>query len=199
MKKIITTLLAMALLLQMFTFTALAADLSIEIELDTVAKEVIVKMQGLESNSQYSIRGFYNETLDYLNQFKADEDGTATYKYPSSQESWEAGATITVWINNKDTSAKVPGGDDPILATSITIEGGTLVSVKAGSVLDLTAIVAPDDATVKTVNWASTNPSTATVVNGKVTAIKPGTVLISATTTDGTNLTYSIMVRVIAS
>ena len=45
----------------------------------------------------------------------------------------------------------------------------------------LTASVLPKDATEQTITWSSSDPSIATVVSGKVTAIKAGNATISAT------------------
>ena len=59
-----------------------------------------------------------------------------------------------------------------------------LVSLTEGETLTLVATVAPDDATDKTVTWSSSNTSVATVVDGVVTAIAPGTATITATAGD---------------
>jgi hypothetical protein len=54
----------------------------------------------------------------------------------------------------------------------------TLFEGKEGT---LTATVLPKDATEQTITWSSSDPSVATVVSGKVTAIKAGNTTISAT------------------
>ena len=57
----------------------------------------------------------------------------------------------------------------------------TTVTLVEGESLTLTATVAPDDATDKTVTWSSSDKSVATVDNnGKVTAVAAGTATITA-------------------
>lgn len=70
-------------------------------------------------------------------------------------------------------------------------------SLTVGQSDTLIATVTPDNATNKTVTWTSSDPSIATVdSNGKVTAVKAGTATITATTTDGSNLSASCVVTV---
>ncbi|WP_315109796.1 Ig-like domain-containing protein [Clostridium intestinale] len=74
----------------------------------------------------------------------------------------------------------------------------TSLSLNIGQTEDLIATVKPDNAENKKVTWTSSDESIATVdENGKVTAIKPGNVTITAKTTDGTNLTATCTVTVV--
>ena len=67
-----------------------------------------------------------------------------------------------------------------IAPTGISLSSSELMLEKGGS-QTLTATVAPDNATNKTVTWTSSNTSVATVDNnGKVTAIAKGTATITA-------------------
>lgn len=72
------------------------------------------------------------------------------------------------------------------------------VILEVGATETLTATVAPEDATTKTVSWQSSNEDVATVdQNGKVTAISKGEVTITVTTNDG-NKTATCKVTVTA-
>lgn len=83
------------------------------------------------------------------------------------------------------------------LAKSITIDK-TAVSLKATQTVALVATVLPETTTDKAVTWKSDNEAVAIVdANGVVTAIAVGEANITATTTDGTNLSASCKVTVI--
>ena len=82
------------------------------------------------------------------------------------------------------------------LATGITLNK-TTATINNGETLQLTATVSPYNANNSTVTWSSSNTSVATVSsNGLVTAKSRGTATITATTTDGTNLSASCSVTV---
>ena len=72
----------------------------------------------------------------------------------------------------------------------------TQLRLNAGQVETLVATVYPEFASRKAVVWSSSNSSVATVnASGAVTAVAPGTAVITATTVDG-NFTASAVVRV---
>ena len=70
--------------------------------------------------------------------------------------------------------------NDAIEPTGVTISS-TTASITAGETLTLTATVAPANASLRTVEWSSTNPSVATVSGGLVTAVDAGECDIVAT------------------
>lgn len=74
---------------------------------------------------------------------------------------------------------------EPIIQVeSVTLNQNTLdLEVGSESVI-LTATVLPENATDKTVTWASDNESVATVENGVVTVISPGIAVITASAGD---------------
>ncbi len=86
---------------------------------------------------------------------------------------------------------------EPVLATSIELNRSN-VEVNVGETIQLLATVLPEDATDKTVTWASSDESIATVDStGQVTAVTPGSAVITAMTTDSSNLSASCNVTVL--
>ena len=87
-------------------------------------------------------------------------------------------------------------------ATTTPVTGVTLNKSTTELIVDqsetLTATVKPDNATNKTVTWESSNTDVATVSNGKVTAVSPGTAKITATAADGSGKSDTCTVTVIA-
>ena len=83
------------------------------------------------------------------------------------------------------------------IAESIILDK-TIVEIAAKENFSLSAIVLPDNTTDKTVTWKSSDNTVATVdSNGLVTAVAIGKAIITATTTDGSNLSASCVVTVI--
>ena len=78
-------------------------------------------------------------------------------------------------------------GDAATAVTGVTLSQSEAAMTVGGETLTLTATVAPDDATDKTVTWTSSDPTIATVANGVVTAVAAGTATITATATNGTD------------
>lgn len=85
--------------------------------------------------------------------------------------------------------------EDPTVAVTSVSLSQTTATMNIGETVTLAATVAPDDATDKTVTWASSDVTVATVTNGVVTAVAAGTATITVTTTDGAK-TATCMVTV---
>ena len=107
----------------------------------------------------------------------------------------------TTWTGNASSvtiNGNIYGGGEGNLKIEFTIEppkvnlsGITLDKTSAemtvgDAALTLTATVAPDNATDKTVTWTTSDPTVATVADGTVTAVAAGTATITATATNGT-------------
>ena len=115
---------------------------------------------------------------------------TATVYVP--MESVEAYKNASVW-----KEFNIVGYDfDKIEATGIELDKTSLTLVE-GSSEKLTAIITPDDTTDKGVVWTSSDANVATVdQEGNVTAVSEGEAIITATTTDGSNLSATCNVTV---
>ena len=105
-------------------------------------------------------------------------------------------ATITATTTDgSNLSATCKVTVDPILATSISISSSSL-DLEVGHSATLSATVLPENATNKNKEWSSSNPNIATVSDGLVTAVSPGTCVIKVKTVDGSNLTATCTVAV---
>lgn len=92
----------------------------------------------------------------------------------------------------------VVSGQIMIPAASVTIgeqDGANVINTDNGYLL-MWSKVLPTDATVGTVAWSVNNQNAVIDKNGKLTAKRDGTVVVTATTNDGTNktATYSVTI-----
>ena len=71
----------------------------------------------------------------------------------------------------------------PVEVESVTLDRTTL-DLTVGDTERLTATVLPEDAADKTVEWSSSDSSVATVADGLVTALAPGTATVTASAGD---------------
>ena len=105
--------------------------------------------------------------------------------------------TFTVTVVQEGTKQDGTPNEAPIKVTKVTLDKAEL-SLEAGDKAILTATVEPDDATIKSVVWASSNPDVASVnpVTGEVTAIANGTATVSATSSSNKEVSASCVVTV---
>lgn len=80
--------------------------------------------------------------------------------------------------------------------TGVSLDQNT-ATIDDGDTLQLTETVEPSNAANKSVTWSSSNTSVATVSNGLVTGVSPGTAVITVTTVQG-GYTATCTVTVIA-
>ncbi len=71
-----------------------------------------------------------------------------------------------------------------ISVTGVTVSDDTL-TLKIGDSETITATIFPADADNTNVSWSTSNPAVATVDDGTITAVSPGTATITVTTEDG--------------
>ena len=92
----------------------------------------------------------------------------------------EGTATITAKCSDKTATCMVTVQKADVAVESVTLEPPSL-ELAVGETARLTATVKPDEATVKTVQWSSSDDSVATVAaDGTVTAVREGTATITA-------------------
>ena len=80
--------------------------------------------------------------------------------------------------------------------TGVSLSEGKYTFENVGETIQLTATIAPDDASNKELRWSCSNENVCVVSNGLVTAVAPGTATVTVTTVDG-NFTASCIVKVI--
>ena len=109
----------------------------------------------------------------------------------------QGGATITAAVDGKSAKCSVTvNAAAPVPVTSVSLDK-TSLGLTEGDTETLTATVEPSDATNKNVTWSTSDASIATVTDGVVTAVAPGTATITVTTEDG-NKTATCAVTVTA-
>lgn len=84
--------------------------------------------------------------------------------------------------------------DATVAAESVTLDKSSLELV-VDNTATLTATVAPNNATDKTVTWKSSDANVATVENGVVTGVAAGTATITATTSNGKTADCTVTVK----
>ena len=105
--------------------------------------------------------------------------GSATITAKTSDQGKTAICQVTV------IAKSVPVSSVSLSQTSLSLMSGTSVTIEA--------IIKPDNATNKQVNWSTSNSSIATVSNGLITAQKEGTCVITAIV-DGKESTCAVSV-----
>jgi len=114
---------------------------------------------------------------------------------PEGTRSWTADAPVSLSLF-KNGNTVIASVLSSVLASGISLNK-TSTSLKLGRTETLVATVTPGNVTNNSVSWKSSNTSIATVdQNGKVTAKAVGTANVTATTTDGTNLSATCKVTV---
>lgn len=126
----------------------------------------------------------------------------ATQSQNEVKPSGNATGTVTDKINNNDKInseieheiMQKPNTDNrPVVEL---IASPTALSIEEGKSGKISTRIRPTDAKNQTLSWNSSNESVATVSNGEVKAIKPGSAQITVSTTDGSGLSQTIGVTV---
>jgi hypothetical protein len=134
-----------------------------------------------------------NETIAGIREL--DDAGNTVIVYSKTA----SGGTVRVTVRTNDGNFTATSGDIALLGKAVQ----TLVldfsqrTLSNGASQQLTATISPTDAAEPAIDWTSSNPSVATVTQvGVVTAVSQGTAIITAKTTDGTELTATCEITV---
>lgn len=110
--------------------------------------------------------------------------------------------TVPKTSNNTEPSSTTPTvtSSTPSPSTPVAVSGVALnkkvATVNVGKKVTVKATVTPANADNKTLVWTSSNTKIATVSNGVVKGVKAGRVIITAKTTDGSNVSATCTVTV---
>ena len=105
--------------------------------------------------------------------------------------------TFIVTVIQEGTKQDGSENEPPVKVTKITLDK-TELSMDAGAKATLSATVEPDNATVKSVVWSSSDPAVVSVnpVTGEITAITDGTATVTATSSSNKEVSASCTVTV---
>lgn len=97
--------------------------------------------------------------------------------------------------NTEPSSTPSPSPSTPVAVSGVALNK-KVATVNVGKKVTVKATVTPANADNKTLAWTSSNTKIATVSNGVVKGVKAGRVIITAKTTDGSNISATCTVTV---
>ena len=174
------------------TITVKAGDVSATCEITVNAKVIPATGITLDKTAAELTEG---ETLTLTATVTPEDATDKTVAWTSSDETvatvkdgvvtaLKAGkATITAKSGEVSATCELTVNAKVIPATGISLDKTTAEMIE-GEILTLTATVTPENATDKTVTWASSDEAVVKVVNGVVSALKTGKATITATSGD---------------
>lgn len=137
-----------------------------------------------------------DESVLYIDEFSGTffglSEGVATITATTTDGS-NLQASAIVYVSENDTMTNI--GNNSIAVSGIIFDNSTL-TVEVGKQDTITAIVQPDNASVKHLVWSSDNETVATVENGIVTGVSAGSATITATASDNSGVTATCAVIV---
>ncbi|WP_291635054.1 Ig domain-containing protein [Clostridium sp.] len=181
-KKITTSILAALMMAGTTSFTAFAAmsegtvvigSKAFDLKYANAPANAEEISDALVTGGAVYVKDFEGNWLDNLTAkvVQASSIPAVIYKSATNQINFDA-ADKDVVVN------------EDLNVTSVILNK-TTDNLAVGAADTLTSTVSPSNATNKAVTWTSSNPNIATVTNGVVTAVSPGTAIITATTVDG--------------
>jgi len=134
------------------------------------------------------INGTGQATINSTGLVTAVSNGTVTARATATDGSGVVGSLV-ITISNQQI---------PVTGITVTGTGGATSIASDNGALQLTATVAPSNATNKTVTWSVVNGTGQAKISssGLVTAVASGTVTARATATDGSGVVGSLVVTI---
>ena len=169
-----------------------------------------VKVTGITVNGQAEMDEGGNQTLVAIVspdnatnkevEWSTSDATVATVSAAGAVNALKAG-TVTITATAKDGSEKSGSIEITVNSSNVpvtTVSFGVVEKMYVGNTQQLTVTVLPTNANVKTVTWAAEPATVATIdKNGLVTAVAPGTVTITATANDGSNVNCTKTITVV--
>ena len=141
-----------------------------------------------EKKQIYNV-GIY-EDGEIVDGTEPSKEGEIVIVKPTTEETTENNSTEST-TSQEGTEQ---GATEQIIPVSTIRLNEIKTELSVGETKVLQAIIEPDNATDKTVEWTSSKPEVATVdENGKVQAVSEGTTTITATTKDGKKTAESVV------
>ncbi len=159
---------------------------------------IVAKLYKKENNTSSS--GYYCSAQSQLVNLAAGSSQNVEFAFTNLD--YNETYFVNFYYYNNGEQVRINGTatrkvESPYLVTSITLDEQEM-TLNVGEERTLAATVLPEDADYKTVLWTSSNPEVASVdASGLVTALSHGTTTITATTTDGSNLSATCLVTVV--
>jgi uncharacterized protein YjdB len=134
------------------------------------------------------VNGTGQATINSTGLVTAVSNGTVTARATATDGSGVVGSLVIT----------ISGQVIPVTGITVTGTGGATTITSDNGTLQLTATVAPSNATNKTVTWSIVNGTGQATINstGLVTAIANGTVTARATATDGSGVVGSLVITI---
>ncbi|MGL4982591.1 MAG: Ig-like domain-containing protein [Treponemataceae bacterium] len=152
----------------------------------------------LEKDSEYTIntRVLPSNATDTTVLWESENPSIASVDERTGTITAHSVGGTTMWGRSKDGRSEVSCTVEvhvPVKTITITPK---LSSMLVGEEIQLEALVSPSDATTAVVSWHSNNTGAISVANGKIKALKKGSSLIRAESTDGSGVFDEIRINV---